>query len=290
MLEKIGECPGTASLELYNYTARDFYGFRGEWPFKESMERADYGGYASLECAHIAIVTGAEPPKGQLYLSITALGAPLQDPTTLGSGSEPTSRALLAAVGAGAQTCSGFASALLLSVSWYKHSEIRSLIWKDGLNRTLMSYSSAGPQQSVDLPRSAKVTAADLPVSVHVLAWDGRHTRAEISKGNVNSELIVKYKLYEHDALSYANETLVLSSQPECQSTVSAQLEVDTRGLIIGMSIASVALLIMIIGSTVWLVRWMHKRKTPRRRTISPNNMGHSPSPGDHGKKRPMKK
>jgi hypothetical protein len=43
-LRFLGGCDGPAGLQPYNYSALDYYGYRGEWPRGEFFQKADYTG------------------------------------------------------------------------------------------------------------------------------------------------------------------------------------------------------------------------------------------------------
>lgn len=276
MLERIGECPGQALLQPYNYTAPGFYGFRGEWPFQESPQIADYAGNAALECAYVAIVTGAPPPQGKLRISIAAASPTLQvagtEQAVDASMIAPQSRALTAAIGmakpkASAQSCRAVGSTpeLVLSITWGADESIRSVVWKDAMNNTLTSYYIQTDQNSTAGRSEVSIQASSLPVSVHVLAQDGRHTRAQIHAGTNSTEVVVQYKYYELQRLSFDQNTVqVVATSSWCSTGVS---EGEVRGLIAGIGVVGAALLVTIMLWVLWLVKW--HRRSRRRRTLS---------------------
>lgn len=243
-LERVAECDGLAGLRPHNYTAFGFFGFRGEWPFKEQYLQADYSGYKSLECAHITVRTAAAAPAGRLELSLAAEAAALPGAA--------------AAAAAAAQSCS-LQRAASLSVSWGGGVRARSVVWRDGANRTLGSVAVAPGQTA------ASLAASVLPVSAHVLAEDGRHTHAAFSAEG--EELVGRLKYYEPGALSYRRQHLgaVQAQPPECAA--------DSAGLvwlIAGVAVLSVALAAGVVVLGVLGAQWRAARRPRRRAKTAP--------------------
>ncbi|KAG2501286.1 hypothetical protein HYH03_001088 [Edaphochlamys debaryana] len=83
----VTECDGQTEVPLYNYTAPNFYGFRGEAPGTEYFRRADFSGFAALRCLRVALRTrvgkrgesaaaAAAAKSGVLPVDVSVAGAP----------------------------------------------------------------------------------------------------------------------------------------------------------------------------------------------------------------------
>ena len=58
LVERIGDCDDEPEMIIYNYGVYGFYGWRGELPFQEKLERHDYTGFESHKCLHLTLRTG----------------------------------------------------------------------------------------------------------------------------------------------------------------------------------------------------------------------------------------
>lgn len=80
MVERLRDCPAPSELVEYQYSAKGFYGWRGEFPFQEMAEKHDYTGYEDLKCMDLVIKTGVteEAPSGVDHLPQLATSLNLQ--------------------------------------------------------------------------------------------------------------------------------------------------------------------------------------------------------------------
>lgn len=138
-------------MPLSNHSALGFMGFRGEWPFAEAYEQADYTGFAGLECAKLVLTTAAPAPAGRLSFSVEA--APASDSGSIISGGSGaavarSSRRLamqpldgstgrVAPATDSASCGASSSSALALRLRLPANQRLSSVIWKDCLNRTV---------------------------------------------------------------------------------------------------------------------------------------------------------
>jgi hypothetical protein len=67
LVESVGACGSAAEVPVYNYSARAFYGARGELPGLEFNEQGDYTGYQQLQCMNIVVHTGFSSNPGQRW-------------------------------------------------------------------------------------------------------------------------------------------------------------------------------------------------------------------------------
>ena len=173
-------------------------------------------GYQSLDCARVLIRTNVPPITGKLQLSLGFSNAPVQ---------QQQSRRRLQQASSGCGLAGAPTATLRLPTDG---TEIAAVVWKDALNRTFFKTQPAPEQREVAVALPPKVdlpapqssglpayacTGAACPghtYSVHVLAADGRHTRAEVtvrSASLAGTELTVSYKYYEQDALSFEEQS-----------------------------------------------------------------------------------
>lgn len=72
-------------MPVYQYGAYNFYGFRGEDPGTEAVERADYTGYAvGIKCLQLRVVTGVTSAPGTLDVRVRMQGMDEQNRLVLG--------------------------------------------------------------------------------------------------------------------------------------------------------------------------------------------------------------
>ena len=274
-----GSGGGAPGLPLYNHSALNFYGFRGEWPGQEAFVRGDYtgvpwlfvspcivclhacpppvcwlaanckplskrcplplhawaaplpAGFQGLECAQLVITTAApEPPQERLEFGVIE-AAPASTPTTsqqrrrrrLHMELQPSAGGSGTLASEGRDSGAACGQPLRLRLQLPAEQQLSSVIWKDGLNRTLHVQTGASLAGGASLAAGGWATAdVELPAasvsggghySVLVLAPDGRHTRADFSlESATNSgQLAVRFKYYSSRQLSYARQTLALS-------------------------------------------------------------------------------
>ena len=257
--ESLGACGGAPGLPLYNHSARAFIGFRGEFPFQEAYEQADYTGLQTLECAHLVVTTAAPVPQGRLEVEVEAVTAPTAAATP-GTASSSSSRRRLhvlptddaAGQFAGGDSGSGSGSALsgagihegcavaatpTLRLRLPAGQQLSSVIWRDGLNRTIHVDSAASLAAAMSSEADWTTAAVTLPlpeplqessadpaaacsaaacdqlqrsVSVALVAADGRHSRADITLAPATlagQEMAVRVKYYERTRLTYKHTT-----------------------------------------------------------------------------------
>jgi hypothetical protein len=65
LVERLQECDSRANVPVHNYTAKSFFGARGEFPGEERNERGDYTGYERLECMSVVVRTGITSTPGE---------------------------------------------------------------------------------------------------------------------------------------------------------------------------------------------------------------------------------
>ena len=201
-MESIGPCAGAPGLPLHNHTAPNFYGFRGEFPFAEFYERADYTGYAGLNCLNLVLSTGvAAPPLAKLPLSLELIDSRGSQASSCGAPLQPE-----------------------VALRLPQGVAIASITWRDNLNGTLPALRG---RAAVTLPplRPVAESSSDpafgctgslcpgQTYSVQVLAADGRHSRAEVTVtrlGLQGVQATVRYKFYLQSSLEQAQEELSL--------------------------------------------------------------------------------
>lgn len=240
----MGGCSGAPGLPLWNHTAPAFYGYRGEWPGQEAMGRADYSGFGGLECGQLVLTTAAPAPQGRLEFAVEVAPAP-QPSTGAASSSRrrlhlqplSSSAGQLAADG-GASGGASVAAGPTLRLRLPPGQQLSSVIWKDGMNRTVLvqsgaelaaaAASSAGNDSWATgavtlpplLPLAASSAAPPLSCSgsggacqprysVVLLAPDGRHARADITPLG-GQQLSMRHKYYEASQLTYSQASLTM--------------------------------------------------------------------------------
>ena len=329
-LERIGECDGEAALRPYNHSVLDFYGFRGEWPGTEAFVQGDYAGYAALECAHLTLSTLASPPTGRLPIKLTyEEEATEENPivqNTNGSMPDQQREEVCKFVEDGDKICTTATASrssfdpgnsridstigqkgkvlyvpslqpqsIDLTITWPEGSTITAVVWKDCWNRTI-----ATPLGSFQLENrsntSVSVLPDLLPVSVHVLAADGRHARAEFSMAstsdknsnsdggvesiitpssetiiqdqavldNINCAVQVQYRFYEPTTVTQEGE--VLGTLTQCvqkmksRSALSKQRQMSLVKFIFIIVGSIVGFLILFGVLLLWVVRRYWRR------------------------------
>ncbi|KAG7666857.1 hypothetical protein NADE_003344 [Nannochloris sp. 'desiccata'] len=270
--ERIAECDSLPEVGIYTYNVAGFYGFNGEWPGKEAFIQHDYSGYAELSCAHVSVTTAAEPPKGKLKVNIELEERGLN--REVGSVSSQN----VACIDSGASTSSTVSakqplvksppSAQLLSIKLTWNSEldqITSIAWKDRLNRTLQAKSAE--KTSTD---TISVLPGSLPLTSHILASDGRHTRVEISTERVSTTeaflLLANMRYYQLTEKTISDgPARIIGSIPKCQKQMNLtnfngkHEKVFKLWLLI---IGSLLTAVLVGGAILWLIRkWQQWRR-----------------------------
>lgn len=301
--------------------ARDFYGYRGEWPQQEAFERADYtggpdarswqhgrlagweaalqsfccivrlssnpasfrhcchpplyqgptpplgaAGFQGLECAQLVLTTAAPEPAGRLSFSVEAApAAPSHAPIASrrrlrmqpgggdeGSMAAEASESSMAAeagepivVRCFGEPC-GVPAAPVLQLRLPVGQRLASVIWKDGLNRTIHAEAGAELAAAADAAAAAgadswTTAAVALPSQYPleessgelapscsgspscqqaqrrymalVLAPDGRHSSVAVELAPANliaHQVSLRYKHYEPHQLTYEQGSLLL--------------------------------------------------------------------------------
>lgn len=194
---------------------------------------------------------------------------------------------------------------LQLTVSWPEGINITAVVWKDRWNRTIAAPLSEQLQGRTRADVS--VLPEDLPASVHVLAADGRHVRAELglrkkdkkdkkigslslnspspseSKSDPESGDVVHvwYRFYEPDVITQEEAELGTLS---VDSPVQLGGQKSSLYFILAIVGSLVGGLVLFIALLVWVIRRRRRRQrlvdgavdvssssgTERRRTTTP--------------------
>ena len=300
--ERIAECDSKPdNLNTYNYTVTGFYGFNGEWPGKEAYTQHDYAGYAELPCAYVSITTAAEPPRGKLDVDIQ-LQEGFEKESTLGLvasqssaciDSYPSNTSLenrsrdpgVAQLDEGLQATSP-AGAGLLNIKLKYTDKMASIVWKDRWNQTLQAKSTEYFATSGSVSNGISLLPASLPVTAHVLASDGRHTRVQISleklytrsATSTKSYLVVAKKKYYQlsEKIILDSPALIFGTVSECQTKVNAKRKQEKALKLWLLVTASVLAALLLGAGIIWLVKRWRQRKIAKqgnneaRRTTTP--------------------
>ncbi|GMH43936.1 hypothetical protein BSKO_11870 [Bryopsis sp. KO-2023] len=199
LVERLVDCPQTSQLNTYSYSAKGFYGFRGEFPFQEEAEKHDYTGFSDLKCMDLTIRTGVrnDGPPGALNMEIrfadeVAGGVHLED------------------------HC-GFHLQPRLEAVFPDGTSPVAIIWKDNLNQTFAIDESivklpplATLEESSTVGATKCSTGCPTSYSVKVASADGRHARAEITMTTQSFNkyaMDVKYTFYDQGGIRYVKKS-----------------------------------------------------------------------------------
>lgn len=280
-----------AYTTVYNYSAKGYYGYRGEWPGRENFRQADYSGFETLKCSKIVIKTGAPPPpKENVEVKVQSIGH-------------------------SAASC----SALSVGLSWPGDVEVSSVVWKDALNNTVWQYTPSKatnssiaelPVMELTLPpteytrpattRTDTTSPISSPPSCrgsdcpkeprfygHILFNDGRHTAVNLVFNNNGIKLgkvTVNTRYYALHQVTTVTEVVDFDGFAPCPTVEASagrddnenddganggerdqgeeEEESKLRVYIIGVSIAGGAL--VALGSSVVLIGQYRKTKKER--------------------------
>jgi hypothetical protein len=256
LFQGIGSCDGAPFLSLYSHEAKDFFGFRGEWPHTEKSKQADFAGFKSLECAHISVQFAAKPPPEDLlpvHVGVLIGEGAVSVGQTGGITSSMSRRLLM--VPPDESRHSNGAAGMFAEISWDPEQlRIQSIHVRDALNNTLASkvLPSESPLQ-LPLPRES------LPAcSIHVLATDGRHLMVKIaSDPEGENGFVLQHKHYHPLALvSWDERKVVLGAQGSTGG--------GGRSLVgVGMGVAcSVAAVVGVAGLLAAFFLWKHQKSS----------------------------
>ena len=273
--ERIGACDGDSELPQYNYNVSDFYGFGGEWPGSEKFERQeDYSGHAAMQCAYMSLTTLASAPQGKLEITVSVVGN--QNSLAL----EENGKNGLCAAASDNEVSAEASKLLKVHLQWDANSNVAAVVWKDKLNRTLDD-GSFEKTTGADI----SIQSSSLPVSAHVRATDGRHSRAELKYAeNEKAEYVLRSTLryYEQTRIS-ERESTVPGVLPQCSSSIGASTPKNKEKtflsfiLVIGGSMmGGLLLLVALVFSAVCILRKRRRQRgeadgtAERRRTTTP--------------------
>lgn len=278
---RIRECPhdSDAAMPHSSYSAFNYFGFRGEWPFQENPQRADYSGHKLLDCLSMVIKTQAsQPPSQPLQVDMIVFSAVADRSsvhlTPYEEVGHPVSsrklRSLLQQQSAQSQgeciTSQQDRSLYAFSLSWsISANAIASLICKDSLNYTLYSLDATdfmynnsyiGDERTIGV--SLDIASASLPARIFVLGEDGRHAVYTLEEYQINGNRTrIKVTSKHYGMLSHSYSTAILDpSREDCGKFVGLKPKQDdtTQGMIVAVSVLSCAVLAMVGGWSLWLV------------------------------------
>jgi hypothetical protein len=272
--ERIAECDSLPEVGIYGYKVAGFYGFNGDWPGKEAFIQHDYSGYAELSCAHVRITTAAEPPKGRLEVNIELqkgglhreLGFVSSQNVACIDTSATTSSTMSTEQPLAQSPPSASIQLLSIKLNWNADlDQMASIVWKDRWNRTLQAKSAEKSSTN-----TISVLPGSLPLTSHILALDGRHTRVDISIQKLSTTkdflLVANMTYYQLTEKSILNgPARILGSIPKCQTRMNQTIFIRKHEkvfklclLIIGSLLAAV----IVGGAILWMIRnWRQWRR-----------------------------
>lgn len=206
-------CVGTKN-EVWRYGVNEFYGYRGEWPGLEKKPvKGNYNGPKELRCAKVTLQTGVESPlSDKMTVNVTA---------TYGGG------------------------LLGLDVHWSSANRVRTVIFKDMLNQTIVTIAPkpTSTNVSVSIPTLTRST----PIYAHVLAFDGRHTGLAVHYTTDNTVSVVS-RYYGPRGFQSEEESVSVQHQESTSFAVA---------VVASCAVASLMLTLILCGCCWW---WWRRR------------------------------